>query len=131
MTNFTPDESLVRMEVLPNILCFQCIGQQSYDHTIRRFNMMYATLQSYGIWKVLVEGKTQRRLSILDSYNAIKHIKEGLGKDICKVKIAFLDERRQGFEHNTFAENVANNRGLCLRFFRDRHHALSWLGAES
>lgn len=131
MATITPEEPLVNMEVLPDMIWFQCVGQQSYEHTIHRFNKMYATLQDYGIWSALVEGKTHKRLSVLDSYNAIKYIKEELGKDACKLKVAFLDERLQGFEHNTFAENVASNRGFCLRFFRDRQSALTWLQGEA
>lgn len=88
---------------------------------------MYASLKAFNIWDVLIEGKTSKRLSVLDSYNAIKHIQEELGKDASKLRIAFLDERTSGFEHNVFAENVANNRGLCLRFFQDRQKAICWL----
>lgn len=115
------------MTLMPKLLCFECIGEQSYEHTIKRFNNIYASLKEHNIWDVLIEGKTKRRLSVLDSYNALKYIQEKLGKDVGKIRIAFLDERANGFEHNVFAENVASNRGLRLRFFRNRHTALCWL----
>lgn len=121
------EESLLLKEVLPNILYFQCVGEQSYDHTMRRFNKMYAELQARAVWNVLVEGATKDRLSLIESYNAIKSIKKKLGLDFFKVRVAFLDQRSKGFEHNVFAENVATNRGLCLRFFQCKEEALNWL----
>ena len=121
------EESLLLKEVLPNILYFQCVGEQSYNHTMRRFNKMYAELQARAIWNVLVEGSTEDRLSLIESYNAIKAIKKKLGMDFFKVRVAFLDQRSTGFEHNAFAENVATNRGLCLRFFQCKEEALNWL----
>ncbi|MBX2875021.1 MAG: hypothetical protein KTR30_23050 [Saprospiraceae bacterium] len=127
MATITPEDPLVTIKLMPKLICFECFGEQSYEHTIRRFNKMYATLKENNIWDVLIEGKTSKRLSVLDSYNAIKYIQEKLGKDAIKVRIAFLDERQKGFEHNVFAENVASNRGLCLRFFQDRERALCWL----
>ncbi|NET34235.1 MAG: hypothetical protein F6K19_19795 [Cyanothece sp. SIO1E1] len=127
MAAITPEQPLVTTKLLPTLVHFECLGEQSYEHTIRRFNKMYASLKACNIWDVLIEGKTLKRLSVLDSYNAIKHIQEELGKDASKLRIAFLDERPSGFEHNVFAENVASNRGLCLRFFRDRERAMCWL----
>lgn len=131
MAAITPEQPLVTTKLMPNLVHFECIGEQSYEHTISRFNKMYANLKTYNIWDVLIEGKTSKRLSVLDSYNAIKHIKEELGRDAAKLRIAFLDERPSGFEHNVFAENVASNRGLCLRFFRDRQSAICWLSNMS
>lgn len=127
MAAITPGQPLVTIKLLPTLVHFECIGEQSYEHTIIRFNKMYASLKACNIWDVLIEGKTSKRLSVLDSYNAIKYIQEELGRDGSKLRIAFLDERSTGFEHNVFAENVASNRGLCLRFFRDRQNALCWL----
>lgn len=121
------EESLLLKEVLPNILYFQCVGEQSYNDTMRRFNKMYAELKAHAIWNVLVEGATEDRLSLIESYNAIKSIKKKLGMDFFKVRVAFLDQRSTGFEHNVFAENVATNRGLCLRFFQCKEEALNWL----
>ena len=127
MATITPEGPLVTINLMPNLIHFKCIGEQSYEHTIRRFNKIYASLKEHNLWDVLIEGKTKTRLSVLDSYNAIKHIQEKLGKDASKIRVAFLDERKVGFEHNVFAENVTRNRGLCLRFFQDREKALCWL----
>jgi len=74
-----------------------------------------------------VEGATNERLSLIESYNAIKSIKKQLGIDFAKIRVAFLDQGSKGFEHNTFAESVAANRGLYLRFFRYKEEALDWL----
>lgn len=75
-----------------------------------------------GCYKVLVDGPNTRvRLSTFDMYRFGELIVQ-LG-----LKLAIIENHDATSDDERFLENVTNNRGQPMRFFKSRSEAVQWL----
>ena len=66
------------------------------------------------------------KLSVVDTFESARFISEN-APHVAKVAIAC---KPQSFGDGQFWENVAVNRGLTVKFFRDLAEAAAWLDAK-
>lgn len=80
-------------------------------------------------FRVLIEVVAPRmRMDIIEAFEVWKRASE---KGIQRTQIAYVVAGRPISSLAKYMETFAENRGIRLRFFRDRQSALEWLCPES
>jgi hypothetical protein len=109
----------------PGYLHAVVTGQNTLDNVMMYLQELHQECEARGINRVLIEERlTGRRLETWDVYQiAADGSQKGAGKF---EAVAYVDVNASG-ELMTFAETIANNRGIPMNLFSNVADAEAWL----
>jgi hypothetical protein len=98
------------------------------EHEIRAM-LRDLQAQSAGMRGVLFELQVAFGLNLIETKGLVTGLPDLGFPEGFRIALLLLDDAAA--RSATFAEDVAFNRGIGLRVFRDREQALAWLGGSS
>ena len=80
-----------------------------------------------GYWKLMIEEDIGNQFSTIEMFQFAEKL---LGIGFIGIKLAFIDRQEGDHDLNLFGEDVAVNRGLFGKVFKDMGEAEKWLLAS-